>query len=403
MRRAWAIAAIAVALIAGATSSPATQSTWQPDVGQAKRYADKRAGDVRFAIRSFDGRAWRHEAGRSAPARSIVKVMFMAAYMRLGSVRDRELNHDEKALLGPMIRRSDDAAANAIAGRLSPGHLDSLARAAGMKRFRYDPVIWGDSRTSAADQMRLMHRLDRLVPDRHRRYARRLLRSITPAQRWGIADARPPGWHLHFKSGWGSGTGEADHQVAFLTRNGCRISLAIFTVFNPSHEYAKATQRGVARRLLAGLSRETCSASGAQGAAATRIEADLLASEKTFPRGVTFGESTGRLALTKAAYARMWRKFRLSARRPNVDFRRSAVLFAAGGESGSCPMLYRGMRANDLRGVLRIDVEIEGEVCTADWTPRTMAVELLRTDVPAGRLHGRFDSQGRFRVSRVRL
>lgn len=254
-------AAIATALAIGPAEqapSAAAETAWRPGVEQARRYAQRRAGDVRFAIRSIDGRVWRHNAGRSAPARSVVKVMFMAAYMRLPSVRGRDLRDDERALLGAMIRRSDDASANAIAGRLSPADLYSLGRAAQMKRFRYDPVIWGDTRTSAADQMRLMHRLDRLVPDRHRRYARRLLRSVTPSQRWGVADARPRGWRLHFKGGWGSGTGEADHQAAFLTRRGCRVSLAIFTVFNPSHEYAKATQRGIARRLLAGLNRQTC-------------------------------------------------------------------------------------------------------------------------------------------------
>jgi beta-lactamase class A len=262
LRLAWAVAAIAAAAAIGPgdgrAGSPAADSGWRPGVEKARSYAERRAGDVRFAIRSIEGRTWRHNAGRSAPARSVVKVMFMAAYLRLGSVRSRDLTGEEKALLGPMIRRSDDDAANAIAGRLSPGRLSSLARAAGMKRFRYDPVIWGNSRTNAADQLRLMHRLERLLPDRHRRYARRLLGSITPSQRWGVADARPPGWRLQFKSGWGSGTGEADHQVAFLARHGCRVSLAIFTVSNPSHEYAQTTQRGIARRLLAGLSRQTC-------------------------------------------------------------------------------------------------------------------------------------------------
>ena len=27
----------------------------------------------------------------------------------------------------------------------------------------------------------------------------------------------PPGWHLYFKGGWGSGTGWVDHQTALLT------------------------------------------------------------------------------------------------------------------------------------------------------------------------------------------
>ena len=81
----------------------------------------------------------------------------------------------------------------------------------------------------------------------------RLLRRIVPSQRWGIARARPRGWRLHFKGGWGSGTGWVDHQGALLTRGNSRISLAILTYGNPSHAYGKRTLRGVARRLLRGL------------------------------------------------------------------------------------------------------------------------------------------------------
>jgi hypothetical protein len=91
------------------------------------------------------------------------------------------------------------------------------------------------------------------VPARHRRYAMRLLSSIVPSQRWGIARVRPPGWALYFKGGWGSGTGWADHQVALLRRGRRRVSVAILITSSPSHAYATETLRGVAARLLRGL------------------------------------------------------------------------------------------------------------------------------------------------------
>ena len=65
----------------------------------------------------------------------------------------------------------------------------------------------------------------------------------------------PPGWHLFLKGGWGSGSGRVDHQVALLKRGHHRIALAVFTQFDPSHSYGKQTLRGIAARLLAGLSR----------------------------------------------------------------------------------------------------------------------------------------------------
>jgi hypothetical protein len=123
-----------------------------------------------------------------------------------------------------------------------------------MRDFRYDDY-WGLSRTSPRDQARLMYRFGSLVPGRHRRYARRLLSRVVRSQRWGIARVRPRGWRLHFKGGWGSGSGRVDHQVAFLTRGKRRVAVAIFTQFNPGHRYGKRTLRGVAARLLHGLGR----------------------------------------------------------------------------------------------------------------------------------------------------
>jgi hypothetical protein len=113
--------------------------------------------------------------------------------------------------------------------------------------------VWGLSRIDADDQARYFLRIDSLAAPRHRAYAKWLLNTITPAQRWGIARVRPPGWRLYFKGGWGSGTGWVDHQVALLTRGDERVSVAILTHLDGSHAYGKETLRGIAARLLRGL------------------------------------------------------------------------------------------------------------------------------------------------------
>jgi hypothetical protein len=130
--------------------------------------------------------------------------------------------------------------------------LERLARRAGMRRFHPAPV-WGLSSVDAADQSRFLLHVERLVPRRHRRTALRLLGSIVPSQRWGLARVRPEGWALYFKGGWGSGSGAVDHQVALLRRGRRRVAVAILTTANPSHGYGKASLRGVARRLLRSL------------------------------------------------------------------------------------------------------------------------------------------------------
>jgi hypothetical protein len=107
---------------------------------------------------------------------------------------------------------------------------------------------------TAVDQARFFLRIDRLVPRRHRAYAMALLRGIVPEQRWGIAAARPAGWQIAFKGGWGAGaTRQVDHQAALLTNAGLRVSVAVLSADNPGDAYGAATLRGVAARLLRGL------------------------------------------------------------------------------------------------------------------------------------------------------
>jgi hypothetical protein len=240
---------VAVAMTLAALAWPATAHGWEPDVADAAAWAAKRQGTVTFAVRTHD-RLWGRGLDRQAPTASVLKAMLMTAYLR--RAHDRALNRGDRALLRPMIRRSDNVTATRIRDIVGNGALVRLARRAGMTRFEVNPV-WGLSLTTARDQSRFFLRLEELLPARHRAYALRLLRTIVPAQRWGMARAIPDGWTLHFKGGWGSGTGAVDHQIGLLRRGDDRVAIAVMTVDNPSHAYGKATLEGVSRRLLAGL------------------------------------------------------------------------------------------------------------------------------------------------------
>jgi beta-lactamase class A len=219
---------------------------------EARAYAQHRHGTVAFAVRT-PTRAYGWHARRTFPSASVLKAMLLVAYLNERTVRHRPLTKSEKRLLGPMIRRSDNAAASAIFVKVGTRRLSALARRAGMKRFTPAGPTWGLSRIDAEDQARFFLHIDRLIPQRHRAYAMSLLAHITKSQRWGIARVRPPGWRLFFKGGWGSGTGLVDHQVALLTKGDRRVSLAILTYGDGTHAYGKETLRGVAKRLLRGL------------------------------------------------------------------------------------------------------------------------------------------------------
>jgi hypothetical protein len=235
--------------------APAAAATWRPHVREAARYAETRAGGVSFGVRTERGlRGVGVE--RTVPSASVVKAMLLVAYLREPEVRGRRLRSSERALLGPMIRRSDNAAASAVCNIVGVDGLARLARRLGMRRF-HATRPWGESSIDVADQTRFFLHIDRRVPRRHRRYALRLLGGIVPSQRWGIAEVRPRGWALYFKGGWGSGTGWVDHQVALLRRGSRRLGVAILITSSPSHAYGNETLRGIAARLLRGLAKQS--------------------------------------------------------------------------------------------------------------------------------------------------
>jgi hypothetical protein len=190
-------------------------------------------------------RVWGYRATRIYPSASVLKAMLMVADLNRG--------HPDKALLKPMITRSDNAAASRVLGIVGTSGLRKVARRAGMTRFTPVTPVWGNSKVTASDQSRFFLKIDSLIPAKNRAYGMKLLASIVPSQRWGIGQVAPAGWKLYFKGGWGSGTGRVDHQVALLTKGNRRVSIAIMTFGDGTHAYGKETLRGLAKRLLRGL------------------------------------------------------------------------------------------------------------------------------------------------------
>jgi beta-lactamase class A len=237
-------------LVAAALLAPA----WTPGVRAANEYADTRAGAVAFAVRT-DRRLWGRDLDRPVQSASVTKALLLVAYLRQPDVRSRPLRRDERHLLSPMVRWSNNRKAGAVATQLGPARVDRVARRGGMPGYHLVMPCWGCSLITAREQSRFFLHIDALVPQLHRAYAMELLRTVVHTQRWGIAEVAPAGWTLYFKSGWGSGTGLVDHQVALLQRGQERVSVAILTTVSGTHRDGKATLRGVARRLLRGLAR----------------------------------------------------------------------------------------------------------------------------------------------------
>jgi hypothetical protein len=241
-----------VLLVALLTAAPRAQAAWQPGVRAAIDYIHNRKGHVSFAVRTATN-LWGYHRTEGVHSASVVKALLLVAYLDDPRVRSRRLTAADHRLIDPMIRRSDNAAATKVLAFVGAARVRRTAQRVGMRRFHLNPRVWGGSRIDASDQTRFFLHYDAHVVARHRATAMRLLRTIVPAQRWGIGRVRPDGWRLYFKGGWGSGTGLVDHQVALLTHGSDRVAVAVLTTGNPDHAYGKQTLRGVFARLLRGL------------------------------------------------------------------------------------------------------------------------------------------------------
>jgi hypothetical protein len=234
----------------GRTEKAGDPYPWEQRVASARQFGKARAGSVSFAIVGERGNLRGYKPERRFHSASVVKVMLMVSYLRRRGVRHRRLDDGERALLEPMIRRSDNAAATAIYNIVGNRGLRRLARAAKMRDF-HPHAVWGASVITAADQAPFMFRLRRYIPHRHRHYAFRQLSQIVSFQRWGIPRARPRGWRVFFKGGFvPSAGGWRIHQVALLRRGERRLGLAVLSEGNPSLAYGAKTVQGVTAHLL---------------------------------------------------------------------------------------------------------------------------------------------------------
>ncbi|MFL5846574.1 MAG: hypothetical protein ACJ762_17965 [Solirubrobacteraceae bacterium] len=245
----------ALVLVLLTTLTPAAAADaagWSGAVRRAERYAMHRAGSVSFAVIDERGRKRGYRQFAGWYSASLLKPVILGTYLTRRSIRDRPLTRDERRLMEPMIRASADDPASALFVRLTPGRIQRFGRRHGLRSIRVAAPIWGSTIITAAGYARFIRRLPDDIPPRHRRFAQRLLRSIVPSQRWGIARVRPSGWTLLFKGGWraGRGYGRIVNQAARLECHGTIVSLAVLTDRDPSHGYGTQTVEGVARRLL---------------------------------------------------------------------------------------------------------------------------------------------------------
>ncbi len=220
-------------------------------IAAAVRYLNARAGRTSLAVVDSRGRLGGVRLRSHFQSASVVKVMFLTAFLQRLDADHRGVSALDRSLLYPMIHESNNDAASAVLDRVGLGAIARVAREAGMRDYAPGVGWWAFTQTSAADQARFFIAIERLIPHQFWPYARGLLAGIEPEQSWGIPEVARPRWQVFFKTGALPSEG-LFHEAARLERHGVTFTAAVFTTGDPSMAYGEETIRGVGARLLAG-------------------------------------------------------------------------------------------------------------------------------------------------------
>jgi hypothetical protein len=236
---------------ASAQRAPSPPYPSRAAIAAAVRYLDRRAGRTSLAVLDSSGRLSGTRLREHFESASVVKVMFLTAFLQRLAADHVGISALDRSLLYPMIHESNNDAASAVLDRVGLGAIARVAREAGMQDYAPGVGWWAYTQTSAADQARFFIAIERLIPRRFWPYARGLMDGIEAEQSWGIPEVARPRWQVFFKTGALPSEG-LFNETARLERPGVTFTVSIFSTGDPSQAYGEETMRGVGAALLAG-------------------------------------------------------------------------------------------------------------------------------------------------------
>ncbi|WP_079075084.1 serine hydrolase [Streptomyces atriruber] len=224
-----------------------------------------RAGSISVAVHDTrTGLACHLDEHRRYDAASVTKVLMMEAALRRAQEWRRNLTAWERRRIRPMITTSDNNAAGRLWSDLGYPYLSRFLRRVGTSATTLGSYgRWGLTRTTAADQMRLLGALtgDRGVRDvlkpSAREYGLRQMADVRRDQRWGVPAGMPRGVRAHLKNGWlpRATLGWRVHSVGVFTGSGRTYRIVVLSHGNPSMAYGVRTIERIAQAVHRGLNK----------------------------------------------------------------------------------------------------------------------------------------------------
>ncbi|MEU9449116.1 serine hydrolase [Streptomyces sp. NPDC048277] len=209
LNRTLSVAATVVTLLAGAAPAAMAAGTGSGPADFRTAVQAQGAERVTAAVVDLDGTGREPSVyGDDTPydTASIVKVDILAAMLLHARDHQRTLTARESAAAEVMIRNSDNDAASALWHAIgqAPG-LESANKRLGLTSTVGGPGgLWGLTRTTASDQIRLLRAIygtgATALDTASRSRISTLMTETAADQSWGVSAAADSGWAL--KNGW---------------------------------------------------------------------------------------------------------------------------------------------------------------------------------------------------------
>ncbi|GAB1824188.1 hypothetical protein HerbRD11066_73520 [Herbidospora sp. RD11066] len=191
---------------------------------------------------------------------SVAKVAILLGTLLNAQSQGRALTPPERLRADTMMRRSDNAAAQALAVEL--GGKEGMTRR--LRELGVDQTwpatAWGTTRSCPADQLKLLDLLtspEGPLTARNRAYAHDLMTSVEPSQAWGVRAGALPGEKVAIKNGWMPVQAHegrwAVNSVGHLSSESSDLLIAILTEHNPNRETGIKTTEELAKLVITAI------------------------------------------------------------------------------------------------------------------------------------------------------
>ncbi|GII91672.1 hypothetical protein Ssi02_19030 [Sinosporangium siamense] len=268
-----------VASPAAAVSSPSEPATpasraldlEMPDSGRRRlnqalnRFARSRPGTV--AAAAYDratGVGYSFRDDSAFMLASVAKVDILTALLFQAQQAGRTLTREERTLASRMIRQSDNVAAHRLYTAIG-GHqgLSRVLTGLGIHNTRPGTgLLWGATLSHPSDQVRLLDVLsdpEGPLIEPHRRYAMRLMTTVTPTQAWGVSAGAAKGTIVALKNGWLPAQSQGGlwtvNSIGRLTWPGHDLLIAVLSERSPTMAAGITTVERVATLITRALNK----------------------------------------------------------------------------------------------------------------------------------------------------